>query len=95
MTATSNNPKDRILSETETLLYKKETHEIWLYTYSPNDLRKKITATADMIYILCSTDNGSGFQVIPCLRGQSWWEGAEEFLGVFDTEEEAWAYPDE
>lgn len=96
MTDMVNQPSKIITPEKgkETLVFKTDTYEVWNYECSPHDIRQRITAIADVIHILLITDNGSGFRVQQLFRNQNLWEGTEQWIGVFDTEEDAWAYLD-
>ncbi|MBP3684092.1 MAG: hypothetical protein J6J12_03910 [Oscillospiraceae bacterium] len=62
---------------------------IQLYSHKPGELRQMVTATTDEVFLLHTTENGSGFQIRHLAAGQSWQEGPRELVAVYDTEKAA------
>ena len=63
-------------------------HEIQCYPYLPGDQRRLVKAGEKEVYLVYTTANGSGLEHCCRAPGESWPEGAEELMRVFDTEEE-------
>lgn len=64
-------------------------YEIQSYPYSPGDNRLCVKAPDEKeIYLVHTTVNGSGLDCCCLAPGESWFEGAEELVRVFETKAE-------
>ena len=66
----------------------KEKYQIQSYLYLPGEWRRLVKAVEKELYLVHTTVNGSGLDHCRLAPGESWPEGAEELIRVFDTEEE-------
>jgi len=65
-----------------------EKYKITRYEHDTNDFRSEVEAM-DTVYIAYILMGGSGLSIQILHVGESWREGADELLGVFETREEA------
>lgn len=68
-----------------------EKYKIDFYLHSsPNDQRRVIKNISDeTLYLAYISMGGSGFGIEELRPGREWREGADEFVAVYDTREEA------
>lgn len=59
------------------------------YAHSPGDLRRMVTVLDGCGWVAYYTAGGSGMQVCRLAAGESWREGPDELIGVFEREESA------
>ena len=58
------------------------------YENGSNDYRTEVVAH-DTVYVAYIVMGGSGFNTIELSKGDTWREGADEILGVYETAEDA------
>lgn len=63
-------------------------YEYRQYQYGENDYRTEIVAH-DTVYVAYIVMGGSGFNTVELSKGDTWCEGADEILGVYETFESA------
>lgn len=63
-------------------------YDLERYEYGENDYRTMVVAY-DTVYVAYIVMGGSGFDVAELTAGCSWREGADELIGVYETEKEA------
>ena len=59
------------------------------YVHSPGDLRLMVTVLKGVGWVAYFAAGGSGVEVQKLTAGESWREGHDEYIGVFETEDQA------
>lgn len=59
------------------------------YVHSPGELRLMVTMLAGAGWVAYYTGGGGGVEARKLTEGESWREGRDEYIGVFDTEAKA------
>lgn len=59
------------------------------YVHSPGDLRLMVTVLKGVGWVAFYPAGGSGVEIKSLTAGESWREGHDEYIGVFETEDQA------
>ena len=59
------------------------------YVHSPGDLRLMVTVLKGVGWVAYYAVGGSGVEIQKLTAGESWREGHDEYIGVFETEAQA------
>lgn len=63
-------------------------YEYRRYEYEKSDFRTEVVAY-DTVYVTYISMGGSGLEIVELKKGESWREGSDEIIEVYDTLDEA------